>query len=269
MRVLVALLALWPGLWPGLVGAEALQSNCQAMAEAGPRIDLAGLVLPPVDTVRLRYLTHSEFALQTPGGVLVVTDYTGVVGNAEVVPDVVTMNHAHESHYTDHPDPRIPLLVKGWPIDGVPAFYDLQVGDLRIHNVTTDTRGPWGEGGQRNGNSIFMFEAAGLCIVHLGHLHQIPNPVQYANIGRVDVVMVPVDGGFTMTQDAMIEVVGRLHARVVIPMHWFTLQSLHDFLAKMEGSWVIEDRQGPELEVSLGSLPARPTVVLLTPALFP
>ena len=140
---------------------------------------------------------------------------------------------------------------------------------MRIHNVTTDTRGPWGEGGQRNGNSIFMFESAGLCIVHLGHLHQIPNPVQYANIGRVDVVMVPVDGGFTMTQDAMIEVLHHLNARVVIPMHWFEVESLNAFLAKMAADWVIDDRHGPDLEVSLGSLPARPTVVLLTPALFP
>lgn len=266
MRALAALLA----LWPGLAGAEALQSNCQALAESGPRIERVALTLPPPDTVRIRYLAHSEFAIQTPGGVLAVTDYNGVIGNADVVPDVVTMNHAHETHYTDHPDPRIPLLLKGWPDENRnPAYFDLQIKDLRIHNLTTDTRGPWGEGGQTNGNSIFMFETAGLCIVHLGHLHQIPNPAQYANIGRVDVVMVPVDGGYTMTQDAMIEVLAHLHAPVVIPMHWFEKASLQQFLIKMSGSWVIDDRQGPELEVSLGSLPRRPTVVLLTPALFP
>ena len=265
MRWIWALMA----LWPGLAGAQALQSNCQALAEAGPRIERVALTLPPADTVRIRYLTHSEFAIQSPGGVLAVTDYNGVLGNAEVVPDVVTMNHAHDTHYTDYPDPRIPLLLKGWPVNGDPAFIDVQIGDMRIHNVTTDTRGPWGEGGQLNGNSVFLFEAAGLCIVHLGHLHQIPNPVQHANIGRADVVMVPVDGGYTMTQDAMIEVLGRLRARVVIPMHWFSERSLQDFLAKMAESWVIDDRQGPGLDVSLASLPARPTVVFLTPSPFP
>ena len=121
----------------------------------------------------------------------------------------------------------------------------------------------------RDGNSIFLFEAAGLCIAHLGHLHQVPSPVQYANIGRVDVVMLPVDGGYTMSQDKMIEVARGLHARVVIPMHWFSAESLQEFLAKMEGSWVIDDRGGPEADVSLRTLPARRTVVLLTPALFP
>ena len=265
MRWIAALLA----LWPGLTGAEALQSNCQALAESGPRIERVSLTLPPADTVRVRYLQHAEFAIESPGGALAVTDYTGIVGNPAVVPDVVTMNHAHESHYTDHPDPRIPLVLKGWPEDGRPAFIDLQVKDLRIRNVTTDTRGPFGEGAMRDGNSIFLFEAAGLCIAHLGHLHQVPSPVQYANIGRVDVVMLPVDGGYTMSQDKMIEVANGLHARVVIPMHWFSAESLRKLLAKMAGSWVIEDRKGPEADVSLGTLPARRTVVLLTPALFP
>jgi L-ascorbate metabolism protein UlaG (beta-lactamase superfamily) len=179
------------------------------------------------------------------------------------------MNHAHESHYTDHPDPRIPLLLKGWPVEGHAAYVDVQIKDLHIRNVTTDTRGPFGEGAMRDGNSIFLFEAAGLCIAHLGHLHQVPNPAQYAGIGRVDVVMLPVDGGYTMTQEKMIEVANGLHARVVIPMHWFSDASLRDFLTKMAGAWVIDDAKGPEMDVSLESLPGRRTVVLLTPALFP
>ena len=268
MRAALAF-ALVAGVLSAGVGAadSRMQSSCIALAGMPEALQLAEFGAPlAAATVRIRFLGHASFALETAGGLLAVTDYTGFIGNPMVVPDAVTMNIAHDTHFTD---PLIPHVLRGWGRFGFPAVVDLDLGDLRIRNVTTDLRGPFGEGGRKDGNSIFIFEAAGLCIVHLGHLHQIPNPVQYANIGRVDVVMVPVDGGFTMTQDAMIDVVGRLHARVVIPMHWFTLQSLHDFLAKMEGSWVIEDRQGPELEVSLGSLPARPTVVLLTPALFP
>jgi hypothetical protein len=58
---------------------------------------------------------------------------------------------------------------------GIPAEHRLDLGDMLVRNVTTDTRGPFGEGAQRDGNSIFIFEAAGLCIGHLGHLHQIPS----------------------------------------------------------------------------------------------
>lgn len=53
--------------------------------------------------------------------------------------------------------------------------------------MTTDTRGPFGEGARKDGNSIFIFEA-GAGNGHLGHLHQIPSDEQYAAIGRLDVV---------------------------------------------------------------------------------
>jgi L-ascorbate metabolism protein UlaG (beta-lactamase superfamily) len=264
MRVLAALLA----MWPAFAGAEALQSNCQALAE-GPGIELAGFGAPLNDAVRLRYVTHAEFAIETPGGALAVTDYNGLLGNPDVVPDVVTMNHAHPSHYTDHPDPRIPLVLRGWPNAGRAAFWDLQVKDLHIRNVTTDTRGPFGEGAQKDGNSIFLFEAAGLCIAHLGHLHQVPSPVQYAAIGRVDVVMLPVDGGYTMNLASMRQVALGLHARVILPMHWFSPEDLANFLALMQNDYAIREVQGPDVELSLATLPERQTILVLTPALIP
>jgi L-ascorbate metabolism protein UlaG (beta-lactamase superfamily) len=266
MRVL-ALLAL---VWPMAAGAEGLQSNCQALASADAVVQPVAFGAPlATDTLRIRYLAHAEFALETPGGVLAITDFNGLIGNADVVPDVVTMNHAHDTHFTMAPDPRIAQVLHGWPVNGRAAYIDLQLGDLRIRNVTTDTRGPFGEGAERDGNSIFLFEAAGLCVAHLGHLHQVPSPVQLASIGRVDVVMLPIDGGFTMNLDAMKAVVGALHARVVVPMHWFTQGSLVTFLGKMAEDYDLKDLQGPEVEISLQNLPERPAIWLLTPALIP
>lgn len=255
-------------LAPLAAGAEGLQSNCQALAE-GPRVMRVAFGDPLTDVVRIRYLTHAEFAIETPGGALAITDYNGLLGNPDVVPDVVTMNHAHDSHFTDAPDPRIPLILRGWPLGGRPAEIDAQVKDLHIRNVTTDTRGPFGEGAERDGNSIFLFEAAGLCIAHLGHLHQILNPVQRASIGRVDVLILPVDGGYTMNQDAMIQVALALHPRLVLPMHWFTPEALGEFLGRMQGRFDIVDARAPDITVSLDSLPDSPAVVVLTPDLIP
>ena len=70
---------------------------------------------------------------------------------------------------------------------------------------------------EEKGNSIFVFEMAGLCIGHLGHLHHEPDTAQYAALGRLDVVMVPVDGGYTLNLATMIRVVKRLRSSVVIP----------------------------------------------------
>ena len=148
-------------------------SACLAMSEGEARVIPAAFGTPlKAETVRIRFLGHASFALETAGGNLAVTDYTGYIGKPDVVPDVVTMNIAHDTHFTDTPDPRIPLVLRGWGEVGEPARIDEEMGDLRVRNVTSDLRGPFGEGGRKDGNSIFIFEAAGLCIGHLGHLQQ-------------------------------------------------------------------------------------------------
>jgi L-ascorbate metabolism protein UlaG (beta-lactamase superfamily) len=180
------------------------------------------------------------------------------------------MNNAHSTHWTSDPDPRIPHVLPGWPgADGLPAFHELELGEMLVRNVTTDTRGPFGEGARAHGNSVFVFEAGGLCIGHLGHLHQIPNDEQYAAIGRLDVVMVPVDGGYTLSVADMVGVVRRLRSSVVIPMHWFSGASLQTFLTEMEGEFAVVETGLPELDLSLQDLPGQPTIMVLDPSPVP
>ena len=198
-----------------------------------------------------------------------MTDYTDFIGNPDVVPDVATMNNAHDSHYTDRPYPRIAHVLRGWGPPGQPPRIELDLGELQVRNVPSDLRGPFGEGSRANGNSIFLFEVAGLCIVHLGHLHQPLSAAQRASIGRVDVVMVPVDGGFTMDVASMTGVLRDLHARLVLPMHWFNESTLTKFLAQAKGSFEIKVAEGSEVEVSLKSLPRQPTILLLAPSPLP
>ena len=252
-------------------GADSrMQSSCIALAGMPQAVHRVAFGDPlPEDAVRIRFLGHASFALQTPGGMLAVTDYTGFTGNPLVVPDVVTMNNAHDTHFTDTPDAAIAHVLRGWGRFGFPAVVDLEVGDLRVRNVTTDLRGPFGEGSRKDGNSIFIFEAAGLCIAHLGHLHQIPSAAQYASIGRVDVLMVPVDGGFTLDLDSLVGVVRRLRPRLVLPMHWFDGAALTRFQAAMAEDFDIVEADGPEVVVGLDRLPAVPQMLLLDPGLIP
>lgn len=268
MRVLPVLSLLSLCFVPMQVSAAG--SACLAMAAAEPLLIPAAFGAPLEEgQLRLRYLGHASFAMETPGGILAVTDYAGFIGNPDVVPDVVTMNIAHDTHLTDRPDPRIPLVLKGWGPFGLPAMIEEEVQDLRIRNVTSDLRGPFGEGGRKDGNSIFLFEAAGLCIAHLGHLHQQLSAAQYAAIGRVDVLMVPVDGGYTMDPASMAEVVARLKARLVLPMHWFTGEGLQAFLTRMQPAFAVEISDRPDITLSIKSLPDRPTILVLSPAPIP
>lgn len=255
----------------GAAGAEVpLQSACIALAGAPAQVVPVGLGAPlTAESLRIRFLGHASFALETAAGVLAITDYTGFIGNPDVVPDVVTMNIAHDTHFTDDPDPRIPLVLRGWGPVGLPARIDEEVGDLRIRNVTSDLRGPFGEGARKDGNSIFIFEAAGLCIGHLGHLHQVPSPAQYGAIGRLDVVMVPVDGGYTMRPEDIAAVIRHFRARLVLPMHWFTEKALVRFMSELGDDFEVIAAGGPEVVISRQTLPLRPTVLLLEPSPLP
>lgn len=249
------------------VAQERIPSHCIAVAAGEPSVVPVALQdgLEP-NEVLLRYIHHASFAIVTADGTVAVTDYTGYLGTADLVPDVVTMNNAHSTHWTAAPDPRIPHVLKGWGEGTAPAEHRLDLGAMLVRNVTTDTRGPFGEGARRDGNSIFIFEAGGLCIGHLGHLHQIPSDEQYAAIGRLDVVLVPVDGGYTMRLQDMAGVVQRLRSSVVIPMHWFSRSSLDAFLAEMQGQFTVVETGGAQIALSLRDLPSVPTVMVLEPA---
>lgn len=263
MRLLAALLLFAS---PALA-QDRIPSHCIAVAAGEPSVVPVALEegLEP-DSVLIRYIDHASFAIVTPDGTVAVTDYTGYLGTADLVPDVVTMNNAHSTHWTAAPDPRIPHVLPGWGEGTAAADHRLDLGSMLVRNVTTDTRGPFGEGARRDGNSIFIFEAGGLCIGHLGHLHQIPSDEQYAAIGRLDVVMVPVDGGYTMRLQDMAGVVKRLRSSVVIPMHWFSRGSLDGFLAEMAAEFTVVETGGAQIALSLDDLPSAPTVMVLEPA---
>lgn len=248
---------------------ERRASHCIALAEAAPGITYlhrAAWQDPvPELSLRIRYVSHASFLIQTPGGLNVITDFTGYTGSAGLIPDVVTMNHAHETHWTAFPDPAIPHVLKGWGPFGEGIEHHLDLGELLIRNVSTDIRSAYG-GVEEKGNSIFVFEAEGLCVGHLGHLHHVPAPEQFAALGRLDVVMAAVDGGTTMALPEMVTVLQRLRSSVVIPMHWFSEYSLERFLAQIGSEFDVARPGESALTVSLRSLPDRPTVWVLEPA---
>lgn len=242
-------------------------SHCIALADATPGVEYlhrASFRTPlPAYTVRLRYIAHASFLIQA-GGYNAITDFTGFIGSADLIPDVITMNHAHTTHWTANPDPAIPHVLPGWGPYGEGIEHHLDLGTLVVRNVSTDIRS--GDGVEARGNSIFVFEAEGLCIAHLGHLHHEPSDDQYAALGRMDVVMAPVDGGFTMNIESMMTVLRRVKASVVLPMHWFGDGTLERFLVGMERDFAIARPGVSEIELSLSSLPDRPTIVVLRPA---
>ncbi|WP_159586191.1 MBL fold metallo-hydrolase [Chelativorans xinjiangense] len=238
---------------------ETRPSTCLAMAKALPNVTFVSLQPAAGEEVSITYAGHSTYVIETPAGVTIATDFSGAYGTRPT-PRVVTMNKAHSTHFTSTPDPAIEHVLTGWNPDGGPIEHSLLVDDVYIRNVTTDINrfGVMEE----DGNSIFIFEVAGLCIGHLGHLHHRLEDSHYAAIGRLDVVMVPVDGGLTMSLDGMSEIARRLSSSVILPMHRHATP-LDSFTRRMGEGFDLDFRDSRSLTVSLTTLPRRPTIIVL------
>jgi L-ascorbate metabolism protein UlaG (beta-lactamase superfamily) len=236
-------------------------AQCFPIAGAQPQVIPAAFrqATLAAGTVQLTFLGHSSFWIESARGATAVTDFNGMILPPQT-PDIVTMNNAHSSHYTDFVDPAIKHVLRGWDPGGAVALHDLQLLDMHVRNVPTNVRD---FGGVRtNGNSIFIFEVADMCIAHLGHLHHILSDVHLGELGIVDVLLTPVDGSYTMAQELMVEVIRQIQPAVVIPMHYFTGSTLQRFASLLGDSYEIEVADVPSVLLSRDTLPYRKVLIL-------
>ena len=211
--------------------------------------------------VRIAYVGHSTFLIESTRGVRVATDYNDYV-RSPVVPEIATMNRAHTTHFSYNPDPAIRHVLRGWNPAGGVAQHDVTLDDVRVRNIPTNIR-DWQGGTQEFGNSIFIFEMDGLCIAHLGHLHHTLTDQQLAQIGQMDIVLVPVDGSYTLDLPGMLEVLKALKAPLMLPMHYFSSFTLQRFLDVVKDDFEIKTQAVPVITVSRSTLPQKPQVLVL------
>ena len=94
-------------------------------------------------------------------------------------------------------------------------------------------------GTERGPNTIFVFELDGVRVAHLGDFGQAAlRPEQREAIGDVDLVLIPVGGGFTIGAQQAARIVEELSPRWVVPMHYRTprigfLETEEEFLGLM------------------------------------
>jgi L-ascorbate metabolism protein UlaG (beta-lactamase superfamily) len=248
-----------PGYDDSMLGQRALARVSLQSAQAAPPMP----TLLSRDTVELSFLGHSSFLIRTPQNVTVVTDYNGV-NRAPFAPDIVTMNHAHSSHYTDFVEPGVKHILRGWatPPKGYPR-HNLMLRDLRVRNVATDIR-DYSGGTEYAGNSIFIFEVGDLCLAHFGHLHHDLDADRLGRMGQIDVAMVPVDGSMTLPHEDMANAVGKVGPKMVVPMHAFGAYSLQRFTGLMQDrGYAVRRVDGPRFTIT------RPMLKQKTVLVFP
>lgn len=262
---LAALTALLAALARPPPAAAQSTSPCIAIARApNPTIQRASLRLAALEVsqARLTFVGHATWLIESAGGIAVATDYNDYI-RPPMVPDIATMNRAHTSHYSIAPDPAIKHVLRGWSPEGAgPVKHDMTLGDVRVRNVATNIR-DWAGGYIPHGNSVFIFELAGMCIGHLGHLHHTLSAEQIGNIGQLDVVMVAVDGSYTLDVAGVVETLKSLRARLVLPMHYFDMVTLNRFLDRIHSDFAVEMGTQSSIVVSRATLPKEPKVLVL------
>jgi len=118
--------------------------------------------------------------------------------------------------------------------------------------------------------SVFYFEVDGIRLCHLGDLgHQLSDK-QIAELGKVDILLIPVGGFYTIDAKAASQVCNRLTARVIIPMHYKTdkcglpIAGVDEFVRGKEG---VKRLDASQVEFKQGELPATTQIEVLKSAL--
>lgn len=161
----------------------------------------------------ITYLGHSSFKIKTKTATVITDPFDPQMVGLKFPPneaEIVTVSHDHKDHnYTEKISGVKKVLtgpgeyeIAGVSVIGYPSFHDAKNGE------------------ERGKNTIFIFEADGLRVAHLGDVgHKLSDDL-IGQIGSVDVLMIPVGGKFTVGAKEAAEMVGEIDPYFIIPMHY-------------------------------------------------
>jgi L-ascorbate metabolism protein UlaG (beta-lactamase superfamily) len=217
--------------------------------------------------MKVKWLGHACFLLTSESGLRIMTDpYESGVFGLEYAPpsvgtDIVTVSHDHADHNNVADVKENPQIVQGV---GSQEAKGIQFkGIASAHDESS--------GKERGSNTIFCFTLDGINVCHLGDLgHDLPDQTA-AEIGGVDVLMIPVGGNFTIDAAVANGVCQKLAPKVVIPMHFkndrcpgFPVAGVEEFTQGREQVRTITDS---EVELKKEQLPTATETIVLQPAL--
>lgn len=214
--------------------------------------------------VGLRYLAHSSFVISGPGGGRVLTDpyWTNPLSP---VPDAVSVSNLHDTHAQTGPYEGKTKFFYGASMEGRPNTVDTLIRKIRVFafpQVYGDSSTPYVI------NTIFIFKAAGICIAHLGNARFGPSEGQIRALGKIHVLLMPIDGSLTIPHEIGAKIVKRIGPNIVIPMHFAGPELSAQFARamKIEGLDRVKWAKSPELNLSLRRLPPPTLLMVLPPA---
>jgi L-ascorbate metabolism protein UlaG (beta-lactamase superfamily) len=213
--------------------------------------------------MKIKYLAHAAFLITSENGTRIITDpytYSPGMGCSAIneTADIVTISHEHGDHNNSGSVKGNPAVVKT----------SAEVKGISFKAVATshDNTG----GSQRGKNTVFCFTVDGINVCHCGDLGHELTSEQANAIGKVDVLMIPVGGFFTIDPPTATRVCDQLKPKVILPMHYKTGKSnmpivgVEEFL---KGKSNVVRSNDSEIELVAGKIPANVQIVVLKQSL--
>jgi len=218
--------------------------------------------------MKIKFYGHSAFMITTDAGVRIITDpyqsgaFGGALSYGKIIDeaDIVLASHDHEDHnYTKDIKGKFTHItkagthnIKGLKIKAIPSHHDASKGK------------------ERGSNLIFVVDADGLIIVHAGDLGHTLEKEAVEEIGKVDILLIPVGGFYTIDSREATKVMNDLKPAITIPMHFktdkctFPISDVEEFIRGKKG---VKRAKASEIEIKKESLPKEHEIIVLEPAL--
>ncbi len=218
--------------------------------------------------MKIQYLGHASFLITTNKGTRIVTDPldpAGYAGKLAYRPfnepaDIVTVSHEHADHQGLSVVKGTPVIIKG---NGKFAAEDAEfLGVATFHDKS--------RGQERGKNTVFIIRVDDLTVAHMGDLGHVLTADQAAEIGAIDVALIPVGGYYTIDAEEAAKVAEQVAAKIVIPMHYktekcqFPITGVEDFI---NGKDNVVRTDNSTLDITREDLPASQKIVVLQHAL--
>ena len=213
--------------------------------------------------VTIEWLGHSTFQITSSKGTRVLTDPHGAfdLPRPTLPQHIVTTSHQHGPHNSVHMAPGTPVILHGLS----PVGEDWQKISTTIRDVSVYVVPAFHDksrGMQRGKNAIFVFRIDDICIAHLGDLGHVLTPEQLNMMGKIDVLLMPIAGGyFTVTPTEAREVTKQVNPRISIPMHFWWEQAVQEYT---QGLPRVKMMSAPVFKISKPELP-QPTDIVVLP----
>jgi L-ascorbate metabolism protein UlaG (beta-lactamase superfamily) len=218
--------------------------------------------------VKIKWYGHSAFQITTEKGTRIIIDpyesgsFSGALsyGKIEDEADIVLTSHDHADHnYTKdirgkykHISKAGDHEIKDVKIKAIPCFHDSL-------------------GGKKGGNNlIFVIAADGLNLVHMGDIGHALDPELLKKIGKVDILLLPVGGFFTIDAAMAQKIMNDIKPHVTVPMHYktqkcnFPIAPVEDFTKNQANVHILKESS---VVIKKETLSQEPEIIVLQHAL--